>query len=69
MDKITASLRRRAINALRVAVGGKEPTPAQNVILSSLVDDMNRNTARWGKGAGQSTLRLMVALKVLEDDR
>jgi hypothetical protein len=69
MDRATAALRQEAVKKLRLAVGDKKPTGAQTVLLNTIAADLNRNTHRWGVGAGQSTLRLMLALRILEEDK
>lgn len=69
MNRLTMALRRRAINALRCAVGDLTPTSVQADLLSTVSAEVDRAWACVGKGAGQSTSRLMLALKILEDDR
>lgn len=61
--------RRKAIQALFRAVGHLEPLASQQPVIDLAAQVVSDAYATKGKGAGQSTARMMAALRILEDDR
>ena len=68
MDRKTIALRRKAIKALEEAVGEMTPTQMQSYLSDWISADVNRAFRHTGRGAGQSTARLMLALRILKED-